>query len=226
MVKLVRIGLLSVSLGALGCYDMERLDEGSQSSYLLVDDFESSQSSPQIPDFGPWTAFPFDRRGTGTMTHVGRAPGFAGTQSLVGDFLLTPAGDDFTGASLGSKAMSIPLDVRRFEALNVMARFDPGDSTLPGNIRFYADLNCDSAPPIVEGTRPLWVTDSMDYMDGNWRQFRLHEFREPSGEPDKIDSAPESCLAVVDAIRFTLSMVVPNESVVAGQLYIDDVYFE
>lgn len=227
MVKLMRVGVLFVSLGAFGCYDMGQLDPGAADapSRLWVDDFEGAQDSPQIPDFGTWRASPFDRRGPGTTTHVGRGEGFGSEQSLMGDFAITSAGDYFTGAWLGTKTTSTPLDVRRFEALYVMARFDP-DSPLPDNTRFYADLNCDSAPPLVEGTKPLWVTDSMDKMTSDWKQFRLFNFGELTGEGDKIDGAPDSCLAVVDAIRFTVSMVVTNGSVVTGRLYIDDVYFE
>jgi len=143
---------------------------------------------------------------------------------MLGDFVFTnPGGGAVTGASLGTKASRFPIDVRRFRALYVTARVD-SESILPDNTRFYADLNCDSAPPLGNVTKPFWVTDNMP-VTTDWQEFRLDGFEELNTEPAKIAGSPGACLAVVDGIRFTVAMSVADEPV-AVRFFIDDVYFE
>jgi hypothetical protein len=219
---------LTLSLVALvGCYDLERLDPGPESPYLLVDDFDDQDPIPSVRGFGRWSAYPFENSAEDNPEPVvGFGGGDNGGSSLFGEFEFRyPGNNRYTGASLGVQALREPLDVGRFRALHVTARFDSGSTSLPPNARFYADLNCDSAPPLGNVTAPLWVTKNM-VVTNDWQQFRLDGFDELTSEPDRIAGGPPACLAVVDGIRFTVSTDLPGQITVSGRFFIDDVYFE
>jgi hypothetical protein len=223
---MVRIARLAVVLGTLsGCYDMERLEAAPAPGYLLVDDFEDGDELPNIANFGRWSALPF-KPVAGASTGISIvAPGASDMRALLGDFVLAdPGGGDVTGASLGIIASRVPLDVRRFRALYVTARVE-SETPLPGNARVYADLNCNSAPPLGTVTKPFWVTKNMPVAT-DWRELRLEGFEELGTEPARIAGGSEACLAVVDGIRFTVAMSLPDDQPVRVRLFIDDVYFE
>ena len=160
---LARIVVIAAAVALGGCYDMSTLDPGTEGGTLLVDDFEDGTEMPSIPNFQSWKIYPF-MSGEGVVSDDldFDTPGSNDTHALRGDFVFKPVGGVFTGASLGIQSPRVLLDARKFRALYVSARFDSGGVALPGNARFYADLNCNSAPPLGNVTKPFWVSDNIE----------------------------------------------------------------
>jgi hypothetical protein len=218
----VGVTVAAVMLG--GCYDMSTLDPGEEGGKLVVDDFEDGTEMPSIPNFARWTIFPF-KSGEGVLSkELGiDAPGSDDARALHADFVFAPLGGAFTGASVGIQAERVLLDARKFRALYVSARFESGGVALPDNARFYADLNCNSAPPRGNVTKPFWVTKNMP-ISADWKELRLEHFDELNTEEEKIDGEADVCLAVVDGIRFTVSLI--PTAPIGVSLFIDNVYFQ
>ena len=230
-------GALTLSLvGLAGCYDLERLDPGPRSPYLLVDDFELDPEDteddrwlPDVPGFGRWSVLPF-KPGPGASHAISIVePGFDSEYSLLGEFLFADPGNGvFTGASLGIVGPRVQLDVRQYRAIHVAASFDSGTTSFPDNTRFYAELTCSSALPLGNVTVPFFVQRSMGLVTSDWKALRLDldQFVEPSPEEPLIAGGPRACLSAVDAIRFTISTSLGGRPPVGGSFFIDDVYFE
>jgi hypothetical protein len=223
----VRVTILFAALAPAGCYDMERLDPGPESSFLLIDNFEDGDDTPSVTTFDDWKAYPF-KKGPGSSERIAvEESGVDGGFALVGNFVFTYLNGDFTGASMGIVNANPLLDVRRYRALHVASRFAPGSGSLPPNTRYYAELGCNSVVPIGNEPSPYYVQLAMP-VTGDWQAspLPLERFVEPSPEQPKIAGGPPACLAAVDSIRFTISMSLGPGAESGGTFSIDDVSFE
>jgi hypothetical protein len=222
---------LAISLSLVlvaGCYDLERLDPGPKSSVLPIDDFEDGDPIPNASFDTWWKALPFNWGQNPPPVPSVAPPGFESNYALRGTFEWHyPLNHDFTGVSLGVSDARPHLDVNRYRALHVSARFDPGASEFNGTTRFYADLGCESVPTSGNVTG-AYVTQLMDEMSNDWQSFvlELPGFQEPTSDPPHIVGGARTCLADLDGIRFTVGTNLEAGDVVSGTLYIDDVYFE
>jgi hypothetical protein len=227
MVERTRATYCVALLALAGCYDLERLDPGPERPYLLIDDFEDGDAEPSAPSFENWMALPF-KSGDEASTSIAIVDSdLDGGLALLGEFVFDDLNGDFTGASLGIGNARNPLDVRRYRAIHVTWRFQPGPLALPPTTRFYAELQCNAAPPLGDVQSPFWVQLAMP-VSSDWKALRLDLafFNEPTPEQPRIAGGPKACLATVDAIRFTIATSLGTLSPRGGSVYIDDVYFE
>lgn len=217
---------LSLALSA-GCYDLERLDPGPKASVLPIDDFEDGDRQPNANFDSWWRALPFNW-GLNPPPEIAVAPsGFESSYALQGTFEFRYPSHEFMGVSLGISDARPHLDVNRYRALHVTARFDPGASVFNATTRIYADLGCESVPT-NDNITGAYVTHVMRDMSADWQSFvlELAGFGEPTSDPPRIVGGPRACLAELDGIRFTVGTNLATDEVVSGTLYIDDVYFE
>jgi hypothetical protein len=223
------------ALALAGCYDMEALDPGPASPYLLIDDFEDAPDDPyklaSAAQFkGAWKAYPFNADNNPGLTESlefvgGNTGGFA----LAGRFrFIDPNNQDFTGVNVGVTDARPLLDARFFEAIQVSIRFDQGSTPFPTNTHFYVQLGCDSAPALGTETSPFWVHAGLDDVTNDWKTLRvpISNFSEPQESSGRIDGGAAACLARVDSVRITVATHMRLEDPVTGSLYLDDVSFD
>jgi hypothetical protein len=234
VVKRLRCALLLASFGAAGCYDMEKLDEGSTSSYLLIDDFEDaaedSRGLASAAQFhGSWRGVPFNSDGD-PQDGVDFVAGDTSDYALRGRFTFADPGNiDFTGVNVGVSDARPLLDARAFEAIHFSIRFDFGGTPFPGITHFYVQLGCDSAPPLGNELGPFWVHEGIDDVSNDWKTMRIfiENFHEPAEQGARIDGGAAACLPRIDSVRFTVAThLTAQDNPVTGTLYLDDVFFE
>jgi hypothetical protein len=227
MVMRARVVVSLAGIALVSCYDLERLDPGPKTPHLLVDDFEDGDAVPRVASFENWKASPFKKGPEATTSGDVVESDLDGGFALLGEFVFSnPPNSDFTGGSLGIGNARNPPDVRQYRAIHVTARFQPG-ALLPSNTRFYAELQCNAAPPLGNVQGPFYVQLAMP-VTSDWKALRLDldRFNEPTPEQPLIAGGRPACLATVDAIRFTISTNLAGLTPRGGSFYIDDVSFE
>jgi hypothetical protein len=225
-----RVWPAAAAFALLGCYDMERLDLGPASPYLLIDDFEDEDRLASAVQFhGSWKAIPFNADNNPNL--IERLDFVNGNTSiaLVGRFhFIDPGNQEFTGVNVGVSDARPLVDARFFEAIHFSIRFDSGNMPFPTITNFYVQLGCDSAPPLGNAARPFWVHYGLDGVTNDWKTIEapIKSFVEPTEMGERIDGGPAACLARVDSVRFTVTTHMRNEGPVTGSLYLDDINFE
>lgn len=226
---------LLAPLCALGCFDVETVDPGSEVEPFLVDDFESANQLPQ-PPFQLWACRAFmpndDQSGVEACNFENAGNG--SPTSFMGQFALRdrPNGlAEYEGASL-SASTTRALDLRRYRELSVSVKFTSDQVIGNALNNLYIELTCRSAR--VEGALGNPATEVPSVvrqivLGGNaWFTFRipLSRFNQPQWQLDLIQGGPNACLARIDSLAFVLSTDVGDGATGRASLYIDDVSFE
>lgn len=225
---------LLLPISSLGCFDVERVDPGSEVERFLVDDFESTDQLPE-PPFQQWACRAFQPDDDPTAVEdCAFVPSNGGT-AFMGLFALRdePNGiPEFEGASL-SASTTRPLDLRRYRDLTVSVRFEPSDVVIenaPNNL--YIELTCRTARVVGTTGNPAnevpHVSRKVPVTPRSWFTFRidLQRFAQPAWQFDRIVGELQSCLARVDSLAFVLSTDVADGETGGAALYIDDVSFQ
>jgi hypothetical protein len=225
----VRASLLVLSVAISGCYDLEHLDPGPKSQYLLIDDFEDRDGYPSASQFGSWRARGFNADNNPDLVQRLDVLLADGDYALLGEFnFIDPGNANNTGVDLGvSDAGSDPVDARVFRSFHFSARGVPAGPPLPTLTRYYVQLGCDGAPARPGWGSPFWIQHNVR-LSPDWQaqSLSLDAFAELGSEDPKIEGGAAACLAVVDSVRFNVATVLSDGASVTGSLYIDDVYFD
>ncbi len=226
MVARARIGVLLAAVAVTGCYDLERLDPGPESYFLLIDDFEDGDDEPSASQFSSWRADPFNADYEHIVVKV--IPGGYSEYAFTGEFTFEYPGAKYSGMNLGVTGASLdPVDARVYESFHFSARAEPGDRPFPELTDFYVQLGCSDAPPkgLVKG--PFWIQQNVE-LTSDWQTYELSldAFSEPNHVPPAIKGGVPACRAVVDSVRLTVAMPLGAGESATGSLSIDDVYFK
>jgi hypothetical protein len=219
-----RASVLAAAVAVAGCYDLERLDPGPESHYLLIDDFEDGDGEPSASHFGTWRAYPFN-----PDFDVADPPevvdGNDSYFALRGEFHFT-GNQAYNGMSLGPGTTDTPIEARVFESIHLSARFVPEDGPFPQLTDYYVQLGCTDVRFTNPG--PYFIHQNIE-LTNDWQTLvlPLDSFGEPTDLPPRIKGGPPACLAMVDFVRITVATKPSSgEPPITGSLYIDDVFFE
>lgn len=226
--------LLPFSL--LGCFDVERVDPGSEVEPFLVDDFESADKLPEAP-FQQWACRAYQPGDDPTAVEecvFVEPAGNGSSTAFQGVFALRDLANgvsEYEGASL-SASTTRPLDVRRYRELAVSLRFIARDQVVGNALNaLYVELTCRSAA--IEGASGSVnevpsVVRRVTMGTSAWFSFRipLSRFVQPTWQAGLIEGGPDECLSRIDSLAFVLSTDVPDGGLGRAELYIDDVSFE
>lgn len=221
------VTLLAAAVAVAGCYDLERLDPGPESHYLLIDDFEDGNGVPSASQFGSWRAAPFIT-GYDHPEELDVLEANDSAYALRAEFRLDyPNSDAYSGVSVGVFDARELLEGRVFQTFHFSARFVPS-TPFPDVTEYYVQFGCAGAPHVPGVDGPFWIEHNVD-IGPEWQAQSLSvgAFGLPSNVGPLIEGGPPACLAVVDNIRFTVSTKLDAlDEPVSASLYIDDVYFE
>ena len=217
---------LLLALGALACFDVEKIDPCAAEGVFVVDDFED-EDLISTPPFQRWSCRAFNPDDQpGAINACERTAGDDGS-AFMGDFTLTdvPNGlQEFTGASLSTSATRT-FDLACHRAVMLSAKFVPGNPAPPA--RFYVELTCNSATSSgLAG--PYSVIRDIE-LSPSWLDFRLplaSDFVQPPWQTNRIDGGQQACLARVDGVGLLLSTNLADGQTGGGKLYIDNVAFQ